>query len=156
MQLFLWALALLCAGAILAFLFSRWPAVSTFFGVAAAIAGGMAGFVSAMRVFFRGGNETLVLPWAIPYGSFSLGLDALSAVFLLPIFALSAIAAVYGAQYLWSYRKRKNLGASWMFYNLLTVGMAMVVTARNGMLFLVVWEVMSIASFFLVTFEEEK
>lgn len=156
MQLFLWALALLCAGAILAFLFSRWPAVSTFFGVAAATVGGTVGFVSAMRVFFRRGNETLALPWAVPYGSFSLGLDALSAVFLLPIFALSAIAAVYGAQYLWSWRKRKNLGVSWMFYNLLTVGMAMVVTARNGMLFLVVWEVMTITSFFLVTFEDEK
>ena len=33
--------------------------------------------------------------------------------------------------------------------------MALVVVARNGVLFLVAWEVMSLASFFLVTFEDE-
>ena len=32
----------------------------------------------------------------------------------------------------------------------------LVVVARNGLLFLVAWEIMSLASFFLVTFEYEK
>jgi formate hydrogenlyase subunit 3/multisubunit Na+/H+ antiporter MnhD subunit len=34
--------------------------------------------------------------------------------------------------------------------------MVLVVIARNGVLFLIAWEVMSLASFFLVTFEDEK
>ena len=32
----------------------------------------------------------------------------------------------------------------------------MVIIARNGLLFLIAWEAMSIASFFLVTFENER
>ena len=34
--------------------------------------------------------------------------------------------------------------------------MLLVVVARNGVLFLMSWELMSLASFFLVTFEDEK
>ena len=33
--------------------------------------------------------------------------------------------------------------------------MALVTIARNGVLFLVAWEVMSLASYFLVTFDDE-
>ena len=51
---------------------------------------------------------------------------------------------------------RKNLGVSWFFFNLLTASMLLVVVARNGVLFLASWELMSLASFFLVTLEDEK
>jgi formate hydrogenlyase subunit 3/multisubunit Na+/H+ antiporter MnhD subunit len=44
----------------------------------------------------------------------------------------------------------------WFFFNLLVVSMVLVVVARNGILFIAAWEVMAIASFFLVTFEHEK
>lgn len=55
-----------------------------------------------------------------------------------------------------AYRSRKNLGSSWFFFNLLVASMVMVVLAYNAVLFLVAWELMSLASFFLVTFEDEK
>jgi formate hydrogenlyase subunit 3/multisubunit Na+/H+ antiporter MnhD subunit len=42
------------------------------------------------------------------------------------------------------------------FFNLLLASMLLVVTARNGVLFLVSWEIMSLSSFFLVMFEDEK
>ena len=50
----------------------------------------------------------------------------------------------------------KNLGVSWFFFNLLAASMLLVVVARNGVLFLMSWELMSLASFFLVTLEDEK
>src|SRR5262249_25437164 len=40
--------------------------------------------------------------------------------------------------------------------NLLTASMVLVLVARNGVLFLTAWEVMALASFFLVTFEDER
>src|SRR5213076_1022198 len=43
----------------------------------------------------------------------------------------------------------------WFFFDLLVASMAMVVVARNAVLFLVAWEVMALASFFLVTFHDE-
>ena len=67
-----------------------------------------------------------------------------------------ALAAVYGGQYLLPYAKQKNLGLSWFFFNLLAASMLLVVVARNGVLFLVTWELMSLASFFLVMFEGEQ
>jgi NADH:ubiquinone oxidoreductase subunit 5 (subunit L)/multisubunit Na+/H+ antiporter MnhA subunit len=42
------------------------------------------------------------------------------------------------------------------FFSLLAASMAGVVLARDGVLFLVAWEVMSIAGWFLVTFEDER
>ncbi len=80
----------------------------------------------------------------------------LSAFFLLPVVVLSALAAVYGGNYLLAYRGRKSLGSSWFFFSLFVLGMIMVVIARTALLFLLSWEVMSISAFFLVTFEHEK
>ena len=43
-----------------------------------------------------------------------------------------------------------------LFYGLLTAGMALLVIARNAMLFLFGWEVMALSAFFLVTTEDDK
>ena len=43
-----------------------------------------------------------------------------------------------------------------VFYCLLVLGMVLVLLARNAVLFLVAWELMAVASFFLVTFEHER
>ncbi len=50
----------------------------------------------------------------------------------------------------------RGTGAHWLFYGLLVSSMALVVLARNGVLFLVAWEVMSLSSWQLVTFEHER
>jgi formate hydrogenlyase subunit 3/multisubunit Na+/H+ antiporter MnhD subunit len=110
----------------------------------------------AARILWTGQAEQLHWAWSVPYGSFYLYADALSAFFLLPILGLSALAALFGGKYLLAYRDRKNLGVAWFFFNLLVASMAMVVLARNGVLFLLCWEIMSLASFFLVTFENQK
>ncbi len=104
-------------------------------------------------------RETLVFTaaWNAAIGaSFSLEMDPLSGCFLLPVFGLSAVSAVFGGKTLSEHRGRKNLGVHWLFFNALTASMALVVLARNAVLFLAAWEVMSLSSFFLVTFENER
>ncbi len=133
----------------------RHARLSSFLGVGSAVLGSIIGLVPTINVLLGGEVLSLEHSWQLPLGSFSLQIDPVAAVFLLPMFILSAVAAVYGGQYLYAYRDQKSLGAPWFFYNLLVVGMAMVIVARNGVLFLIAWEVMSIASFFLVTFEDE-
>lgn len=91
---------------------------------------------------------------SLPLGTFSLGVDALSGVFLLVIALLGALAAVYGVPYLTHAAPGRRLGLPWCMYDLLLASMLVVVTARDGVLFLVAWEVMSLASFFLVTFDD--
>lgn len=119
-------------------------------GAMAACAGGL---VVAMASLVLGFDKVAALPWNMPYGQFRLGLDPLSAFFLIPLFLLSGLAAVYAIGYFQPWAGR-NPGRFWLYYNLLVAGMALVVTARNGVLFLVAWEVMSLASFFLVVFDE--
>jgi hydrogenase-4 component B len=134
----------------------RSPRKATLWGAGSAVAGSVAALMPVLGVLRGGQIEPLHWPWAVPFGEFHIALDALSAWFLLPILILAAAAAVYGAEYLGSYRDRKSLGPPWFFYNLLVASMALVVLARNGVLFLVAWEVMALSSYFLVTFEDEK
>ena len=66
------------------------------------------------------------------------------------------LAAVYGIGYLSGEGEHHSVGPSWFFFNLLVGSMAMVLMARNAVLFLTAWEVMAVTSFFLVTREDEK
>jgi formate hydrogenlyase subunit 3/multisubunit Na+/H+ antiporter MnhD subunit len=92
----------------------------------------------------------------MPFGEFYIELDPLSAWFILPTLLLSALSAIYGVGYLRSWQGRRSLGPVWFFYCLLVLGMVLVLLARNAVLFLVAWELMALASFFLVTFEHER
>ncbi len=130
----------------------RW---CTVVGAGGAVVGCLLGLIPAARVLLGAPGSSLRLAWEVPGGAFFVELDALSAFFVLPILGLSALAAVYGGEYLLAYREKKWLGPPWFFFNLLVAAMVLVVVARNGVLFLVAWEVMALASFFLVTFEDE-
>lgn len=156
MSLLLLAVALLGFSGLCSLLLGGKRSGANTLGAAGGVVGSLVGILPAIQVLRTGTTATFYHPWNVPYGSFFLQIDALSAFFLLPIFLLSALAALYGRQYMESTPGGKNLGAFWFFFNLLIAGMALVVTARNGILFLMVWEVMSLASFFLVTFENEK
>jgi hydrogenase-4 component B len=155
MLLFLAAILILGTGGLAALLASRSARTATLMGACSGLIGCLVGLAAAVHALVHG-TESLRLAWDVPYGSFYLELDALSAFFLLPVFALSALGAVYGAEYLRTYGDKKSLGPPWFSYNLLVACMAIVLTARNGVLFLMAWEVMTIASFFLVTLENDR
>ncbi len=150
------AMVLQVAGGSVALFFARSPRLATLFGAGAAVFGSLLGLVPALRVLLGGASEGLRLPWDVAHGVFSVEIDPLSAFFLLPVLGLSALAAVYGGDYLLAYRKEKSLGSPWFFFNLFVAGMVMVLIARTVLLFLVAWEVMSIAACCLVIFEHEK
>ena len=114
------------------------------------------GCIPAIQVLLGGAAEQLHFPWPVPFGEFFVELDPLSAWFLLPTLLLSALSAIYGVGYLRSWQGERSLGPIWFFYCLLVLGMVLVLLARNAVLFLVAWELMALASFFLVTFEHER
>ncbi len=100
-------------------------------------------------------SGSLSFGWRLPIGSFSVSLDALSGFFLVPLFILAICAAVYSRGYFSSGARPGALGAYWLFFNLLTASMALVLVSSNAVLFLIAWELMSVASFALVAFEHE-
>jgi len=89
--------------------------------------------------------------WSVPAGGLAIGLDGLSAFFCLPVLILAPLAALYGRAYLAHDTQRPAFG--WFFFNLLVVSLTVVLAARNGILFLVAWEIMALASFGLVVYE---
>lgn len=92
---------------------------------------------------------------SIPLASFSVGLDPLSAFFIIPIALLAALSSIYGESYMRGHGKMGPCKSPFHF-NILIASMLLVVLARNGILFLIAWEVMAISSFFLVAFDDDE
>jgi hydrogenase-4 component B len=148
------AIQIICG--LIALLFRRNNKIASGFGVAGPIMALGAGIIPAIKVLSGNGIDPVNAYWSMPLGSFNVGLDGLSAFFLLPILGLGALSAIYGIGYLRPYREHKSLGFAWFLFNVLVASMIMVVAARSILLFLVAWEVMSLSSFFLIAFENEK
>jgi hydrogenase-4 component B len=122
-----------------------------------AVAGAGLGLGGAGWFWLTGDSQPMILTWPIiPGAEFSIAVDGLSAIFLLPIFLISLLGSVYGLAYWRQTDHPQNGRKLCLFYGTLTAGMALVVIARNGILFLFAWEIMALSAFFLVTTEEHK
>ena len=150
MQLTLAGLVVLMLSGGASVLAGRSAAWSARLGVFGAVAGCALGFFPAVGALAGGLSLSVRIPWPLPLErGLELGLDPLSAVFLVPMTLLGALCAVYGAAYL-----GKGAGrASWFHYNTLVASMMAVVLARDAVVFLVAWETMALSSFFLVIHE---
>jgi hydrogenase-4 component B len=151
---FLGAILLLVLGGTAAVVLRPSTRSASLSGQVGAIAGCVIGLAGAVRILASGQPESLWGPSFMPGGAVHLHIDALSAFFLLPVFGLSIATAVYGGSYMQDRGEPRQAGASWFFLNLLTAGMAAVVAAHDGLLFLVAWEIMALSPFFLVIFDD--
>ncbi|HBL15783.1 MAG: hypothetical protein A2X36_06280 [Elusimicrobia bacterium GWA2_69_24] len=131
----------------------RWASL---LGAGSAAAGSLIGLVPALRAALGAPPESFGFGWPLPGAALSLELDPLAGFFLAVTLALSAVTAVYGVRYLQSTPGERSLGPAWFCFNLLVASMMLVLLAGNGILFLLGWETMALASFFLVAFESEK
>ncbi len=152
---FLIIFLIFCGAGILSLIFSKYPFASCI-GAGGIVIGSVLGFLPVFHILSGGAVSDFRMGWNLPLGSFHIGVDGLSAWLLFLIFLLAVLTAIYGCGYLESCKEKKALGAHWFFFNLLITSMAMVVIARDAILFLLAWEVMSVSSFFLVTFDHEK
>ena len=153
---FLAAIFLLALGGAAAVAFGSRVRPSRLAGQAGAITGCAIGLAGALRVLASGQPEDLWAPSFMPGGAIHLQIDALSAFFLLPVFGLSILTAVYGGAYIAGRDEPRSRASSWFHLNLLTAGMAGVIAARDGLLFLLAWEIMALAPFFLVLFDDRE
>lgn len=108
--------------------------------------------VPVARVLGGGLPQYVSYGWPVPGGSFSFGMDALSAFFCLPVLLIAPLAIIYGGAYF--RHETRSLGRHWFFFNILSASMLLVLTAYNGLAFLLVWELMALSSFFLVMWDD--
>src|SRR5713101_5960818 len=124
------------------------------------IAVGMLSSAAALALFaighvvISGAAAELSLSWAVPGGALSIRIDALAAFFLVPIFTISALGAIYGLEYWAQAQQQQNGRRLRLVYGLIVAGLAITTVAANGMLFLAGWEVMTLAAFVAIGTED--
>jgi hydrogenase-4 component B len=120
-----------------------------------AVVGSAIGLAGVGRFWITGESQPIEAHWPILDAQIGVGIDGLSAFFLTPIFLISLLGNIYGLGY-WKQTEYPGNGQKLrVFYGALTAGMAVLVIARDSILFLVGWEIMALSAFFLVTTEDE-
>ncbi len=117
-------------------------------------AGALVGVALALNGLLAIGEAraAMTLPLGLPDLPFHVRLDSLSAFFHLVLGGASAGVSIYSAGYF-----RDEEGASpglvGLLYHLFLGSMALLIIADDAYLFMVAWETMALASFFLVTLD---
>jgi formate hydrogenlyase subunit 3/multisubunit Na+/H+ antiporter MnhD subunit len=154
---FILASVLLMGGALLPLLLHRYHATAHATGMVLSVVGSLVGIYSSILALCAKSPSTFSIPWVTAGINLSFNIDSLAAFFLLPIFVLGCLCALYGYSYLsHDLHKTGKIALHWFFFNILMLSMIAVVTAGNGLQFLISWEGMSISSFFLVCYDYEK
>jgi hydrogenase-4 component B len=111
---------------------------------------------AAIAVVSGAPETTLALPWLVLGERVAVGLDGLSAFFLLPVFGITSVASLYALAY-WPAREHPRSARRLRFaFGLIAAGVGGVVIARHAFAFLAGWEVMALAAFFSITAEDER
>ncbi|HKY71995.1 MAG TPA: hydrogenase 4 subunit B [Nitrospira sp.] len=96
------------------------------------------------------------VPSTLPLLTFAFRLDPLASFFLLTISLVSLAASIYALGYVREFYGRVSIALLGSLFNGFLLSMTLVVLADNGFFFLIVWELMSLFSYFLVVTEHEK
>ena len=113
--------------------------------------------IPSLKVLITGQEFSTTLFSTPVFGNVNIALDMLSAIFVFIIQIMSFIGVLYANGYMKLYiKKGMNISSHCFFLMLLIASMLSVVLVRNGLFFLIAWELMSLSSFFLVIFEGEK
>lgn len=102
---------------------------------------------------------TTPIKFSLPYSFASFApsfyIDALAAFFILLICGAGVVVSIFALGYTTHYEHSHNIGLLGFLYNLFIASMVLVVAADSVIIFLVAWELMSVLSYFLVTYESE-
>ena len=124
--------------------------------VGAAI-GSIAGLVLAAGVLITGRAVEVAFPHLLAVaGGIAIRLDVLGAFFLGIVSIVGLPATLYGASYTHAYDDRYSVRFMGLMFNLFLLGMSIVPCAGNVLTFVLGWELMSVASYFLVMTEFEE
>jgi len=117
---------------------------------------GAAALLAGLAALLQGSSVTAELPLGLPWLPWQVRLDALSGFFLCIIGVVSFAVGLYGRGYVRGLEhSRDSAVALGGFSGLFLAGMLLVVLADGAFIFMVAWEVMSLASYFLVAFHHE-
>ena len=118
--------------------------------------GSLLGLAGVAAILVGQAEPSLNAAWGLPQSRFAIAVDPISALFLLPVFFVPMLGSIYGLGY-WKQSEHPSNGRRvGLAYGVLAGAMALVVVARDGLLFLMAWEVMAIAAYFAAAAEDDK
>jgi len=153
---FFLALFLFVIGASGSLLFAKNDRLANWWQNGLAVLASGCGLLTAVKVLFFGEAFTLSINSTIPNLFFSFAVDKLAAYFILIISFIGLLVSVYALGYIKHFYKKYNIGTLGFFYSIFLAGTLLVVSAHNIFFFLIAWEVMTLASYFLVIFESKE
>ena len=119
-------------------------------------AGGLLTAILSFWILFNGYSFQWQLPFGLPWMQWQQKLDSLSAFFLMLIGIGTFVTAIYAPKYIWEYKYTGQpfppLGIA---TSLFILGMMLVVLAADAFSFMIAWELMSVSSYFLVTYQHQ-
>jgi len=124
--------------------------------LALTVTGAAAGLGAALSVLLGGGDWEWRNDFPPGGEPLHLRLDGLSAVFLALVAIVGAAGAGYAREY-WSERRypaSAPRGRVW--WSVLLLSMGLVLTASNGLHFLLAWEIFALAGYFLITLDNQR
>lgn len=149
------AAALLALSGVPGLIFRRGSQAGEGISVGLTLAGAALGLAGAATALGGGGGPGFAWAWSVPGARLLFRVDPLSAFFLVPVCLLNALGSVYGLGY-WAAAARPESAArvrAWC--GLLGGSLALLLGARDAVLFLCAWEGMALSAFFLVATEDE-
>jgi hydrogenase-4 component B len=125
--------------------------LSGFFGTL----GGVAGLLAALPVLLSGQGASTSIANCFAFASFSVRFDLFAAFMVFVISLLVVATSIYSLAYVREYEGR-GAWAMGFFMNLFIASMVVLVVVDNVFWFLVFFEMMSLASYFLVIFDQDE
>jgi len=120
----------------------------------AVVLGSLLGLTGALATLLAERTVIYTLASTLPFGHLEAGIDPLSAFFLLPVFIVTSCCAVYSMGYWPAGKHPRTAPRLTFFFGILAASLALIPLARNGVLFLICWELMALSAFFALATED--
>lgn len=154
-QLFLLSVFLYVAGALGSLAMNRVGKAANYVSAISTFTAAIAGLISTIIVLVRETPIVTELSGFVPFARFTIEMDHLSAFMILVISLLAAATAIFTLTYDDQY-VGKNAGIFGFLNNSYILSMVLAVASSNAFYFLVFWEIMTLASYFLVVVKQDE
>lgn len=149
----LFSMGLLIFGGLLSFALCKRPKLSIAVGFGSSVLAVLITLGVSLTVLISAQSFSLSLPWRILGNSHMFLVTPLSAFFLLVISLTVLAVSIYSFSYVTEYIQKHNIGVLGLLFNLFVFSMLALVSCDSTLMFIFFWELMSLASYFLVVYD---
>ena len=114
------------------------------------------GLGGAISTLLSGCSNSYILDISLPFGPHILTLDPLSALFVIPILLVACSCSIYSLGYWPADKHPRTIRKISLFFGLMVAALLWVLMSRSAGLFLIGWEIMALAAYFVLTTNDDE